>query len=103
LLPLADNGGTTQTHALQPSSPALNRGNNLFEFSNFTPLTCDQRGNPGKPQANPPNTDTCNDVAGGNLRVDADPKHMLPDIGAYEEQLPNPDWIFYDGYEGNFQ
>ncbi|NJL01778.1 MAG: CHAT domain-containing protein [Spirulinaceae cyanobacterium SM2_1_0] len=28
LLPLADNGGPTQTHALSPSSPAINAGNN---------------------------------------------------------------------------
>jgi hypothetical protein len=101
LLPLANNGGYTQTHALRHDSPALNRGNNVFEFSNFTPISCDQRGNPTVPQANPPNTDNCN-VANGFLRVDSDPLHSLPDIGAYEEQLPNADWIFYDGLEGNY-
>jgi hypothetical protein len=102
LLPLANNGGYNQTHALRHDSPALNRGNNVFEFSNFTPLTCDQRGNQNVPQANPPNTDNCNMVNGGFLRVDSDPMHSLPDIGAYEEQLPNADWIFYDGLEGNY-
>jgi hypothetical protein len=102
LLPLANNGGYTQTHALRQDSPALNRGNNVFEFSNFTSPTCDQRGNQNVPQLNPPNTDNCNMVNGGFLRVDSDPSHSLPDIGAYEEQLPNADWIFYDGLEGNY-
>jgi len=36
--PLADNGGQTQTHALQLDSPAINAGSNPFEMSN------DQRG-----------------------------------------------------------
>ncbi len=105
LLPLADNGGSTalhpvaMTHALRHDSPALNRGNNTFEI-NFTPITCDQRGNPAQAQSNPPNTDHCN--SSGFRRVDTDPLHSLPDIGAYEEQLPNADWIFYDGLEGNY-
>ncbi len=38
LLPLADNGGPTQTHALKPGSPAINAG------SNPDGLTVDQRG-----------------------------------------------------------
>jgi hypothetical protein len=38
LLPLADNGGPTQTHALGAASPALNAGANL------TGLAVDQRG-----------------------------------------------------------
>jgi hypothetical protein len=38
LLPLADNGGPTQTHALEAASPALNAGANL------TGLAVDQRG-----------------------------------------------------------
>jgi hypothetical protein len=38
LLPLADNGGPTQTHALQANSPAINAG------SNPDGLTTDQRG-----------------------------------------------------------
>ena len=102
LLPLADNGGRSLTHALRQDSPALNRGNNILEYGNFTPVTCDQRGNPSKPQSNPPNTDNCSDVNGGFLRVDADPLHSHADIGAYEEQLPNVDWIFYDGFEGDY-
>ena len=36
LLPLADNGGPTRTHAIPESSPAVNRG--------WTALTIDQRG-----------------------------------------------------------
>ncbi|NEO84449.1 MAG: DUF4347 domain-containing protein [Spirulina sp. SIO3F2] len=39
LLPLANNGGPTQTHALQVGSPAIDSGNNTF----VTPAT-DQRG-----------------------------------------------------------
>lgn len=101
LLPLAANGGATLTHALRQDSPALDRGNNTFEI-NFVPITCDQRGNPGKPQGNPPNTDTCSTLNGGYLRIDSDPKHSHADIGAYEEQQPNPDWIFYDGLEGDY-
>ena len=38
LLPLADNGGLTLTHALQAGSPAINKGNNV------TMLATDQRG-----------------------------------------------------------
>jgi len=102
LLPLADNGGRSLTHALRPDSPALNRGNNIVEYANFTPITCDQRGNLSIPQSNPPNTDNCSMVNGGFLRVDSDPLHSHADIGAYEEQLPNPDWIFYDGMEGDY-
>ena len=105
LLPLANNGGSTAlhpvtlTHALRQDSPALNRGNITFEI-NFVPITCDQRGNPTQAQSNPPVTDHCN--SSGFRRVDTDPLHSLPDIGAYEEQLPNADWIFYDGLEGNY-
>jgi hypothetical protein len=40
LLPLTDNGGPTQTHALAPGSPAIDAGNNLAG------LTTDQRGAP---------------------------------------------------------
>jgi hypothetical protein len=105
LLPLADNGGSTATHpvalthALRQDSPALNRGNTTFEI-NFVPISCDQRGNPTQNQSNPPVTDHC--ISSGFRRVDTDPLHSLPDIGAYEEQLPNADWIFYDGHEGNY-
>jgi len=104
LLPLADNGGSTalhpvtMTHALDQGSPALNHGNITYNLPGFIPLSCDQRGNPSKPQFNPPNTDLCSTVNGGFLRVDSDPLQSLPDIGAYEEQLPNSDWIFYDGF-----
>ena len=40
LLPLADNGGPTWTHALAAGSPAIDAGNNLAE------LATDQRGSP---------------------------------------------------------
>jgi hypothetical protein len=40
LLPLADNGGPTRTHALAPGSPAIDAGNN------FAALASDQRGSP---------------------------------------------------------
>ena len=102
MLPLTDNGGRSLTHALRPDSPALNRGNKAVEYGNFTPVTCDQRGNPDKAQANPPNTDNCGMLSGGFLRVDVDPLHSHIDIGAYEEQLPNADWIFYDSMEGDY-
>ena len=98
LLPLADNGGKTKTHALDQGSPALNRGNVTYNLPGFIPITCDQRGNPTKSESNPPNTDHCDTINGGFLRIDSDPKHSKPDIGAYEEQLPNPDWIFFDGF-----
>jgi hypothetical protein len=55
LLPLADNGGPTFTHALMPSSPAIDHGNNEAGLAN------DQRG-PGFPR-----------IANG-----------FADIGAYE-------------------
>ncbi len=45
LEPLADNGGTTSTHALLVGSPAINGGrNNLAVDSDGNPLTNDQRG-----------------------------------------------------------
>ncbi len=50
LAPLANNGGATQTHALLPSSPAINAGQNCVvtatcvEANPPTPLTTDQRG-----------------------------------------------------------
>ncbi|HZH33901.1 MAG TPA: choice-of-anchor Q domain-containing protein, partial [Pyrinomonadaceae bacterium] len=50
LAPLADNGGPTQTHALLPSSLAINAGQNCVVTATCTtanpptPLTTDQRG-----------------------------------------------------------
>lgn len=46
LAPLADNGGTTLTHALLPGSPAIDAGNNsvAIDPQNQMPLTTDQRG-----------------------------------------------------------
>src|SRR5690606_33693753 len=43
---LADNGGPTWTHALLPTSPAINAGNNAAAVDGQgQPLTTDQRGN----------------------------------------------------------
>ncbi len=44
--PLANNGGSTMTHALTPGSPATNAGNNSLAVDpqTQTPLTVDQRG-----------------------------------------------------------
>lgn len=72
LSPLADNGGTTRTHALEAGSPALDAGNNvaLLDF--------DQRGE-GFPR-----------VAGS-----------AADIGAFEQPgAPDDDGIFQDGFDG---
>lgn len=69
LVPLANHGGPTRTHALVPLSPAVDVGNNTF------PLTYDQRG------------------TGFSREVGA-----AADIGAYERQV-NDDEIFYDGVE----
>lgn len=50
LMPLANNGGPTRTHALRPDSPAINRGNNVAG------LHFDQRGR-GFPRVNGPRAD----------------------------------------------
>ena len=43
--PLADNGGSTLTHALLPSSPAIDAGDNALALDeNGNPLSTDQRG-----------------------------------------------------------
>ena len=46
LIPLAENGGLTQTHALLPGSPAINLGDTSWAVAEdeITPLTTDQRG-----------------------------------------------------------
>jgi hypothetical protein len=69
LAPLANHGGETRTHALLPSSPAVNTGSTGLSIF-------DQRG------------------AGFSRAV----PDGLPDIGAYERQL-NDDEIFYDGLQ----
>lgn len=69
LLPLADNGGFTQTHAPAPTSPAIDTGNNLAA------LAFDQRGD-------------------GFARVSG----TAADIGAFEMQQPS-DVIFRHGFE----
>lgn len=70
LLPLADNGGATKTHAIDFDSPALDHGDNTI-----FPRGCDQRGAPHARVVGPG-----------------------PDIGAFELQ-PHPDAIFASGFE----
>jgi len=69
LQPLASNGGPTRTHALDPVSPAIDKGNNPQHA-----LPTDQRG-----------TGFAREVPAGS-----------PDIGAYEF---GGDWIFRDDFE----
>jgi len=76
LLPLADNGGPTQTHALHANSPAVDKGINPLA------LTSDQRGAPFVRESGPPG------------------QTALPDIGAYE--LDRSDAIFDDRFEACF-
>jgi hypothetical protein len=70
LLPLADNGGPTMTHAFDMTSPALDAG------SNPDNLSFDQRGD-GYPRA----------LGAG------------PDIGAFEAPGTIPDSIFSNGFD----
>ncbi|MDF1743308.1 MAG: peptidylprolyl isomerase [Gimesia sp.] len=68
LLPLADNGGLTQTHALSSGSIAIDAGDSAFDPNSFTPaLTLDQRGSAR--------------VADGN-----NDSTIQIDIGAYEAE-----------------
>jgi hypothetical protein len=46
LMPLGNNGGPTQTHALMPSSPALDTGDPAGCSYKSTALATDQRGMP---------------------------------------------------------
>lgn len=72
LLPLADNGGATPTHALGKGSPAIDAGNDAIG------LVFDQRGE------------------GFDREVGA-----AADIGAYEQQAgTDTDVIFKDGFDG---
>ena len=52
LVPLASNGGPTQTHALQAGSPAIDKGRNFAADSGGNLLPRDQRGRP--PPNHPP-------------------------------------------------
>lgn len=73
LLPLANNGGRTLTHALLAGSPAIDRGNVLG--ADTGPLDYDQRG-PGYPRV----------------------VEVAADIGAFEFRAA-PDFIFIDGFD----
>jgi len=70
LLPLANNGGPTMTHALGEGSPAIDAGSDPLS------LEYDQRGE-------------------GFIRVAG----VAPDIGAFETQPSEPDRIFADGFD----
>jgi len=70
LTPLANHGGPTKTHALDPASPALNAGDNELG------LPSDQRG-----------IGFAREIPAGQ-----------PDIGAYERQVVD-DELFYNGFE----
>lgn len=71
LTPLAYHGGPTRTHALNPGSPAIDAGDNVYSFKPFY----DQRG------------------AGFDREVNG-----FADIGAYERQAVD-DEVYYDGFE----
>jgi CSLREA domain-containing protein len=71
--PLASNGGPTQTHALQPGSPAIDRGGVVFFPDEFGSLT-DQRGS-----ARPDDDPAITNASGGDGS----------DIGAFERQPGN--------------
>lgn len=70
LWPLAYNGGRTRTHALRADSPAINRGSNPNAQPN------DQRG-------------------AGFPRLIG----LQPDIGAFEFNPVQADWLFVDGFQ----
>lgn len=73
LLPLADNGGPTRTHALDPVSPAIDAGGSAKD------LDFDQRGE-------------------GFRRASG----AAPDIGAFEVQQLLPEKMFADGFDRGF-
>jgi hypothetical protein len=56
---LANNGGATQTHALVPSSPAIDAGSTDCADVTGTPLTTDQRGRPRVVDGNSDGTAAC--------------------------------------------
>ncbi|MEP7038175.1 MAG: carboxypeptidase-like regulatory domain-containing protein, partial [Acidobacteriota bacterium] len=75
IMPLADNGGATQTHKLMSDSPAINAGSNALAVDqNNTALTTDQRG-AGFPRIND-----------GTV-----------DIGAFESSSPTAASVNIDG------
>lgn len=70
--PLTDNGGTTQTHALLPGSPAIDAGSTgACHDERGAPLNTDQRGTARPQDGNSDNITTC-------------------DIGAYEQGASSP-------------
>jgi hypothetical protein len=77
LMPLANNGGPTFTHALQSLSPAIDSGNNCVFDNTCVPavgvaLTTDQRG------------------PGFSRKVNGNPNpDIVVDIGAFERQTPS--------------
>jgi CSLREA domain-containing protein len=81
--PLASNGGPTETHALLPTSPAIDKGNSFG-------LTTDQRGSP-----RPVDIASIPNAVGGDGS----------DIGAFEllTQPTNKDQCKDDGWQGLFR
>jgi hypothetical protein len=78
LEPLADNGGTTQTHALQNGSPAIDAGDNALAVDeNGNQLTVDQRGQ----------SRFYNDLGMTDTGTGTAP---IVDIGAFEKQTNSP-------------
>jgi hypothetical protein len=76
LAPLSDNGGPTQTHALQTHSSAIDQGNdNTIDGSTGMPFLYDQRGMPFQRT-----------------------NHGQADIGAYEVQ--QEEVVFSSGFDG---
>ena len=93
--PLQNNGGPTQTHALLPTSPAIDKGNS---FGSVT----DQRGSP-RPvdldDATYPNAGDASDIGAyeiANLDTDAD-GDGVPDASDNCPNTPNPDQADSDG------
>jgi CSLREA domain-containing protein len=73
LLPLADNGGPTPTHALRITSPAIDKGRNFATDLNNSPILTDQRG-----QTRPVDQSSVPNATNGDGT----------DIGAFEISVP---------------
>ena len=81
---LAFNGGPTQTHALVPGSPAIDRGGPACTDTNGNPLLTDQR---GKPRAIDGNGD-------GIARCDIGAFEFFPVVNNLVSLDPAPDTAF---------
>ena len=89
--PLADNGGSTQTHALLEGSPAIDAGNNALALDeNGNPLTTDQRGL-GRISDGDENGTATVDI--GSVEVDLNPATVVSTIRDEGGVLERPDLI----------